>query len=82
MCKESGRIVHLRNEYITKLVELRKRDDVVFVYLDESYIHRYHTKGYTWYHKDEEIQAATAGQGKGERLIDVSACVARWASPW
>ena len=56
--------------YIKRMDELKKDPNVVFVFLDESYVNRNHTKGHTWYHPEDEILNSVAGPaGKGERLI-------------
>ena len=41
-----------------------------FVYLDESYVNKNHSLGYTWYDPNDEVGAAVfMKSGKGERLV-------------
>jgi hypothetical protein len=51
--------------------ELEKRPkELLFVYLDESYVNRNHSLGFTWYHPDEDTASAVnQPAGKGERFI-------------
>ena len=47
---------------------------LLFVYIDESYVHRNASLGYTWYDPEDEVKAAvTMKGGKGERLIMLTA---------
>ena len=47
---------------------------LMFVFLDESYVNRNHSLGYTWYDPDDEHGAAVfMASGKGERLVMLTA---------
>ena len=51
-------------------VEGARQRRLVYVYLDESYVNRNHSRGFTWYHVDDVTGAAVhAAAGKGERLV-------------
>ena len=53
-----------------EVVEGPRQRRLVYVYLDESYVNRNHSRGYTWYNEDDVTGAAVhAASGKGERLV-------------
>ena len=51
-----------------------KPRQLVLVYIDESYVHKNASLGYTWYDPEDDVKAAvTMKGGKGERLIMLTA---------
>ena len=52
----------------------RRPNELLFVYLDESYVNRNHSLGFTWHHPDDDLGAAmNMPSGKGERFIMLTA---------
>ena len=48
--------------------------ELIYIYLDESYVNRNHCLGNTWYHPDDKYgSAANIPSGKGERLVFLTA---------
>lgn len=42
---------------------------LVYVYVDESYVHRFHSRGFSWFHPDDDECATVTTSGKGERMV-------------
>lgn len=48
--------------------------ELLFLYLNESYVNKNHSIGMTWYHEDDDIgSAVNMPSGKGERLVLLTA---------
>ena len=48
--------------------------DLKFVFIDESYVNRNHSMGYTWFDKEHPVGPAVfMNSGKGERLVFLTA---------
>ena len=59
----------------SELLEREKKDEVVLVYMDESYIHQGYCSGFTWAPKSKNkvVKGRTRGVNKGKRLIIIGA---------
>ena len=43
---------------------------MVYIYLDESYVHRNHSRGFSWFNLADDLLATVRGKsGKGERMV-------------
>jgi len=42
---------------------------LLYVYVDESYVHRFHTRNFSWFHELDDEVATTTSSGKGERMV-------------
>ena len=60
--------------YIGPLLPLVRPKQKLFVFIDESYVNRNHSLGFTWYDPDDTNGAAVfMASGKGERLVLLTA---------
>ena len=80
MRKEEIRLFSIANpDYDVSILNVgyngdRRPEQLMFLFLDESYVNRNHSLGSTWYHPDDiEGAAVCMSSGKGERLVLLTA---------
>lgn len=59
-----------RNEWMSSNSIGPIEREIVYIYIDESYVNRNHCIGHTWYHEDDEVPGmCNLPSGKGERFV-------------